>query len=87
MRLYRSAADQGFALSQNDLGYLYATGRAVEQNYVSALMWYDLAAAQGDPRALNNIAYMKERMSTQQVSRAEQLAEAFQPVSQFTLQE
>jgi TPR repeat protein len=87
VRLYRAAADQGFALSQHDLGYLYATGQGVELNYVNALKWFDLAAAQGDPRAVQSSAFMQQRMSVQQVTRAEQLAASFQPVSQFELHE
>ena len=47
-RLYRALADQGYAVAQFTLGFMYAEGQGVPQNYVQAVKWYRLAA---DPRA------------------------------------
>jgi TPR repeat protein len=40
---------------QNKLGWMYANGRGVLQNYAEALKWYRLAAAQGNEFAQHNL--------------------------------
>lgn len=42
---YRKAAEQGDAGAQGTLGTLYSMGQGVEQSYVEAYYWLDLAAA------------------------------------------
>ena len=42
---------QGNANAQNNLGLMYRNGRGVPQDYVSAHMWLNLAAATGDEDA------------------------------------
>jgi TPR repeat protein len=43
----RVTAKKGFAKAQYNLGVMYANGRGVPQNNVYALMWVNLAAANG----------------------------------------
>ena len=43
------AAEQGYAQAQVNLGDLYAEGKGVPLDYLSAYMWYTLASGQ-DPR-------------------------------------
>ena len=50
-RLYRKAAEQGDAVAQQGLGYMYATGRGVPLDRGEAIVWYIRAAAKGDVRA------------------------------------
>src|SRR5262245_27961861 len=45
VKWYRLAASQGFGMAQYDIGYMYAYGRGVQQNYVLAHMWLNLSAA------------------------------------------
>ena len=45
MRWYRLAAEQGLASAQGTLGFMYANGRGVPQDYVQAHMWFNLAAS------------------------------------------
>jgi Sel1 repeat len=52
---YRRAADQGYAVAQYALGFMYANGHGAPQNYTEALKWYRKAADQGDANAENNI--------------------------------
>ncbi|MGA8697070.1 MAG: tetratricopeptide repeat protein, partial [Xanthobacteraceae bacterium] len=52
-RLYRKAAEQGDAVAQQGLGYMYATGRGVPLDRCEAIVWYIKAAAKGDVRAKN----------------------------------
>ena len=47
----RKAAEQGLAQAQHDLGTMYANGHGVPQDYMTAYMWWNLAAAQGDEEA------------------------------------
>lgn len=47
----RRAAEQGLAKAQDALGFDYALGQGVRQNYRKSVRWYGRAAAQGDPDA------------------------------------
>jgi len=44
-------AERGNARAQTRLGFLFATGRGVPQNYAEAAYWYLRSAEQGDPDA------------------------------------
>jgi TPR repeat protein len=52
---YRKAADQGDALAQSELGWLYATGHGVTQDYGQAVEWFRKAADQGNAQAQLNL--------------------------------
>jgi TPR repeat protein len=54
-------AERGDARAQAMLGFMYATGQGVPQNYEAASYWYRLAAEQGDSTAqyLLGLAYDK----------------------------
>ena len=49
--LYSSAASNGFAGSQNNLGDLYESGQIVPKNDKYAIYWYTRAAERGEPTA------------------------------------
>jgi TPR repeat protein len=51
---YRRAAIAGYAEAQNSLG----SALQAEKKYDEALQWYERAAAQNNPLALNNLAYL-----------------------------
>ena len=55
---YRKAADQGHALSQLMLGYIYDSGEGVRENDQEAVRWYKLAAEQGNVEAQHSLGYM-----------------------------
>jgi hypothetical protein len=44
----RKAADQGYAIAQNNLGDLYENGHGVPQDYEQAAAWYRKAADKGN---------------------------------------
>ncbi len=50
-----SAAEQGHAAAQCDLGALYADGRILKQSYSDALKWLKKAAEQGDVLAMASL--------------------------------
>jgi hypothetical protein len=46
------AAEQGHAGAQSNLGVIYGEGQGVPQDYVLAHMWFSLAAAEGNDKAV-----------------------------------
>jgi TPR repeat protein len=55
---FRAAADQGSAVAQVGMGYLYEHGLGVAQGYADALAWYRKAALQGNGQAMSKIAHL-----------------------------
>ena len=58
MKWSRLAAEQGDALTQFNLGFMYDKGYGVAQDDAAALRWYRLAAEQNDAKAQNNLGAM-----------------------------
>ena len=73
VKWFRLAADQGFVGAQYNLGEMYYEGRGVPKDYVLAYMWLDLAATQ-DKTFAEPRDRIKENLTPQQLSEAEQLA-------------
>ena len=48
LRWYRKAAEQGDDRAQFELGWAYADGKGVPQDFIQAYVWFDLAAAHDD---------------------------------------
>lgn len=59
-QIWTRLGDQGHIKSMNNLGTMYAQGKAVIKNYPLALQWYHRAADRGDARALYNIGIAHE---------------------------
>lgn len=83
---YRSAyaefaplADQGNADAQNMLGYMYAKGQGVPQDFVQAHVWFNLAAAGGKGGAADSRDEMAKLMSSSQIAEAQGLARQWRP--------
>ena len=55
------AAEQGDAKAQLDLGFIYAQGSGVQQDYQKAREWYEKAAAQGLPEAQLNLGILYDQ--------------------------
>jgi len=47
LRISRPLASLDYAAAQNNLGFMYANGQGVNQDYREALKWYRLAAGPG----------------------------------------
>ena len=58
MKWYGKAADQGLAEAQERLGFMYATGRGVRQDYAEAVKWFRKAARQGHAKAQQRLGTM-----------------------------
>ena len=57
-RWYRRSAEQGHALGQAYLGFMYSNGRGVQQDYREAVRWYRRSAEQGHSLGQNNLGSM-----------------------------
>jgi TPR repeat protein len=64
------AAEQGYALSQLDLGYLYEQGKGVSLDYTAAYMWYRAAADRGEKNAELQLKKLSGLLTPDQVQRA-----------------
>ena len=58
VRWYRRSADQGHALGQAFLGFMYSNGRGVQQDYGEAIRWYRRSAEQGHALGQSNLGVM-----------------------------
>ena len=72
-------ADQGNADAQNMLGYMYARGQGVPQDFVQAHVWFNLAAAAGKGGAADSRDEMAKLMSPSQIAEAQGLARQWRP--------
>jgi len=57
-KIFKVLAEQGNALAQSDLGYMYVLGWGVPQDYQEAMKWARKAAEQGLARAQINLGTM-----------------------------
>ena len=58
LRLSKTLAEQGDALSQIGLAYLYFSGKGVAQDYAEAAQWYRRAADQGNGSGQHSLGRM-----------------------------
>lgn len=55
---YQQAALRGHTLAQKSLGFAYANGLGVSQDFAKAAQWHHIAAEQGDIDAQRNLGYL-----------------------------
>jgi TPR repeat protein len=79
LRLAEPLADKGDAEAQYNLGFMYAVGQGVRQDFVRAYMWLDLAAAQGYPDAISYRDRVAANMTSDQLAEARRLAREWKP--------
>jgi TPR repeat protein len=60
-RIVLPLAQAGDAKAQTLLGFLFATGRGVPQNFVEATYWYRSASEQGDPTGQYQLGLMYDK--------------------------
>jgi TPR repeat protein len=75
---YRAAAEQGFSDAQFNLGLMYRGGKGVPQDYVTADMWFNLAAT-GNQDALQERELVERLMTPAQIAEAQKLAREWKP--------
>ena len=74
---FRRAANQGHARAQSRLSVRYARGEGVQTDNVQALFWATLAAAKGEPLAVDYVTEMRRDMSSADVALTERRAAAW----------
>jgi uncharacterized protein len=81
MRLMRPLADQGYVTAQTVVGLMYYFNYGGD--YVSAYMWFTLAAAQGNAFAEMFLKDTADKMMREQVAQAEKLAREWKPTTRL----
>ena len=67
LRLWRPLAEQGDAVAEYFLGFMYREGYGVPQDYAEAVKWFRMAAEQGIADAQNNLGdFYKEGWGVRQ---------------------
>ena len=67
-------AEQGVAEAKMKLGWMYANGKGVPQNYVMAHMFLNIAGANGDKYEAKHRGIVAKKMSSFQIEKAHDLA-------------
>ena len=80
MRLMRPLADQGNITAQTVVGLMYYFNYGGD--YVSAHMWFNLAAAQGNSFAEMFLKDTADKMTPAQIAEAQKLAREWKPNTQ-----
>lgn len=78
------AANQGDAMAQDSLGWVYSKGYGVPQDFGSDYMWFSLAAAHSTrdaqkSAATNQPGALTRRLAPMQIAEAQQLAREWRP--------
>ena len=63
VQLYREAAQEGYAGSQNNLGDLYETGKFIAKSQSYAIYWYTRSAERGEPTAYFSLATLLSELA------------------------
>ncbi|PCI64011.1 MAG: hypothetical protein COB37_03420 [Kordiimonadales bacterium] len=73
-------AEAGGAEAQYDLGLLYATGHGVDQNFIEAHKWFNLAAIHGIGRAAGDRCDVALELTARDIAKALRLARQWDTV-------
>jgi len=74
LKWYKRSAERFHKDAQNNLGALYSKGEGTEQDFVEALKWFIISAENGSEGGQKNIRIVEKRMSYEQISQAQKLA-------------
>jgi hypothetical protein len=77
LKEFRLLANQGNADAQFFLGYMYATGKGVIQDYIQAHVWFNLSAARGNDNAAASREKIAKTMTPQQIAEAQKIARSW----------
>jgi uncharacterized membrane protein YhaH (DUF805 family) len=74
MKEYKPRAELGDNDAQNSLGVMYSQGWGVKQDSIRALMWFIVAASNGNLEAIDNYSFHEKKMNSAQIAEAQKLA-------------
>jgi TPR repeat protein len=70
--LYQDAANKGASRGEFNLASMYAAGRGVPLDYVTAYLWFSRAASGGDSMAMRSLKSLVTVMTPHQKEQAEE---------------
>ena len=76
VKWYRLAAEQGVTTAQLNLGAMYYNGQGVLADVVTAHMWFNIAAANGNEKGAENREIITKQMTSEDISKAQAMARA-----------
>jgi hypothetical protein len=76
---FSQAARQGFAPAQLELGMLYENGEVVPKDDLQAFLWFSLAAAKGEQKAVSCLQNLKAGMNPQRQAAGQELVKQWRP--------
>jgi TPR repeat protein len=79
LRLLRPLAERGSGIAMQFIGLMYDFGQGVPQDYVTAHMWFNLAAAEGNENAVFFRDHLVPKMTRAQIAEAQKLAREWRP--------
>ena len=71
---WRPLAERGDAEAQFNLGLMYARGHGVAQDYITAHVWFNIAASNGNTKASENRDIVASKLSGDALIEAQRLA-------------
>ena len=74
LRYLMPLAKEGHRKAQKTVGWMYATGRGLPQDYVKAFAWLSVAVENGDRTAGRNLYTMESRLDKAGLKEARKLA-------------
>ena len=71
---WKESAEKGEAWGQYNLGFAYANGDSVPEDYAMAYAWWNIASANGEATAKLSKKDLAERMTKEQIAEAQKLS-------------
>jgi TPR repeat protein len=71
---WKEAAEKGDPAAQLNLGFAYANGDSVPEDYAMAYAWWNIASANGEATAKLSKKDLAERMTKEQIAEAQKLS-------------
>lgn len=68
------SAQQGMAMSADELGVMYGDGRGVKQDLVKSYVWIAFSEKNGYPQAIADKKFVMAMMTNEQIAEAEDQA-------------
>jgi len=79
-KLYKQAADRGYAPAEEKVGRMYAAGTGVAADPAQAYFWSTLAAKQNEKNAEKRLQALAAKLSAEQASKVKQSADDWKPI-------
>lgn len=76
MKWYRKAAEQGYGGAQHNLGLMYWKATGVPQDFPTAYLWINIAAATGLEIAMKARETLTASMTPSQIEQGQELTRA-----------